>query len=108
MAAGQTTAQTDAMRQAAVHVDNAGQSIATIRNQVQEAVAATAGGYQSDAATLFRSVMDQWSTDFGQIIQGLETIRENLVGTTANYQGVMDLDTESANQIASLLNGTGV
>jgi WXG100 family type VII secretion target len=105
---GQTTAQTAAMTQAAVHVDNAGQAIATIRNQVNDAVAATSGGYVSDAATLFRNVMEQWSADFGQIIQGLETIREKLVGTTKNYQGAMDSDSTSANQIAALLNGTDV
>jgi WXG100 family type VII secretion target len=106
MAAGQqTTAQTDAMRQAATHVDDAGQAIATLRNQVQEAVASTAGGYDTAAATLFRGVMDQWAQDFVSIINGLETIRENLVGTTTNYQGAMDLDRESANQIAALLNG---
>ena len=105
MAAGQTTAQTDAMRQAAVHVDNAGQTITTIRNQVQEAVDATSSGYQSPAATLFRSVMGQWGQDFTNIIAGLETIRESLVGTTTNYQGAMDLEHESANQIAALLNG---
>lgn len=108
MAAGQTTAQTDAMGQAAIHVDEAGQAIATIRNQVQQAVDATAGSYQSEAASLFRSVMDQWAQDFGTIIGGLETIRQNLVGTTANYQGAMDLDQESVSQIASLLNGTSV
>jgi len=101
----QTTAQTDAMRQAATHVDEAGQGVATLRNQVQEAVDATAGGYQSPAATLFRGVMSQWAQDFSTIISGLETIRENLVGTTTNYQGAMDFDHQSANQIAALLNG---
>ena len=108
MAAQQTTAQTEAMRQAATHVDNAGQAIATLRNQVQEAVDATAAGYQTDAATLFRNVMSQWAQDFVTIINGLETIRENLVGSTANYQGAMDYDRQSANQIATLLNGSDV
>jgi len=106
--ANQTTAQTAAMSQAAVHVDNAGQAIATIRNQVADAVAATSGGYVSDAATLFRNVMDQWGADFNQIIQGLETIREKLVGTTKNYQGAMDIDHMSVNQVAALLNGSDV
>lgn len=101
----QTTAQTQAMTRAAQHVDGAGQAIATIRNQVSDAVAATAGGYQTSAATLFRSVMDQWATDFTSIINGLETIRTALVGTAQNYQGAMNLDHESANQIAALLNG---
>lgn len=108
MASQQTTAQTQAMSQAAQHVDNAGQAITTIRNQVSDAVAATAGGYQTAAATLFRGVMDQWGQDFVSIINGLETIREALVGTAQNYQGAMNLDHESANQIAALLNGDGV
>jgi WXG100 family type VII secretion target len=107
MASQQATAQTDAMRQAATHVDDAGQAIATLRNQVQEAVDSTAAGYQSAAATLFRGVMGQWAQDFASIISGLETIRENLVGTTTNYQGAMDIDQQSANQIAALLNGKG-
>lgn len=101
----QTTAQTQAMQQAAQHVDDAGQAIATIRNQVADAVAATAGGYQSSAATLFRGVMDQWGQDFTAIINGLESIRTALTGTAQNYQGAMNLDHESANQIAALLNG---
>ncbi len=104
----QTTAQTQAMTLASQHVDNAGQAIATIRNQVADAVQATAGGYQTSAATLFRGVMDQWAQDFQNIINGLETIREALVGTARNYQGAMNLDHESANQIASLLNGNDV
>lgn len=104
----QTTAQTQAMSLAAQHVDNAGQAIAAIRNQVSDAVAATAGGYDTAAATLFRGVMDQWSTDFVSIINGLDSIREALVGTAKNYQGAMNLDHESANQIAALLNGGDV
>jgi len=104
----QTSAQTQAMSLAAGHVDNAGQAIATIRNQVADAVAATAGGYESPGATLFRNVMDQWGQDFAQIINGLETIREALVGTARNYQGAMSTDGESVNQIAALLNGSDV
>lgn len=103
-----STAQTDAMTKAAVHVDNAGQAIATIRNQVTDAVGATSAGYVSEAATVFRDVMDQWSRDFGAIISGLEGIREKLTGTTRNYQGAMSIDHESANQIAALLNGRDV
>jgi WXG100 family type VII secretion target len=106
--AAETTAQTAAMAQAAIHVDNAGQAIATIRNQVADAVGATSGGYVTEAATLFRNVMDQWGQDFGTIIAGLESIKEKLTGTTANYKGAMDIDSQSANQIAALLNGNDV
>jgi WXG100 family type VII secretion target len=101
----QTTAQTQAMTQAAQLVADAGQAIATIRNQVADAVAATSAGYQSPAATLFRGVMDQWGQDFQSIINGLDTIGQALTGTAQNYQGAMNLDHESANQIAALLNG---
>ncbi|MDQ2876404.1 MAG: WXG100 family type VII secretion target [Actinomycetota bacterium] len=103
----QTTAETSAMTLASTHVDNAGQAIATLRNQVQAAVDATTSGYVSPAATVFRGVMAQWGQDFTTIINGLETIRTSLVGTTKNYQGAMNLEGESANQIASLLNGGG-
>jgi WXG100 family type VII secretion target len=108
MPSQQASAQTPAMKLAVQHIDNAGQSIATIRNQVNDAVGATAGGYQTSAATLFRSVMDQWGQDFLAIKNGLDTIREALAGTAQNYEGAMNLDHESANQIAALLNGTDV
>ena len=101
----QTTAQSQAMGVAAQHVQDAGQAIATIRNQVADAVAATTGGYQTSAATLFRGVMDQWGQDFTTIINGLQTIGEALTGTAQNYQGAMNIDQDSANQIAALLNG---
>jgi WXG100 family type VII secretion target len=104
----QTTAQTQAMTLAAQHVDDASQAIHTIINQVSDAVAATAGGYQTAAATLFRDVMGQWSQDFTAIINGLDTIGEALAGTSRNYQSAMNLDQESANQIAALLNGSDV
>lgn len=109
MAGGQqTSAQTQAMALAAQHVDNAGQAISTIRNQVIEASAQTAGGYISPGATMFRNVMDQWGQDFVSITNGLNTIREALTGTARNYQGAMSTDGESVNQIASLLNGGGM
>ncbi len=108
MAGTQATAQTTAMAQAAVHVDHAGQAIATIRNQVTDAVEATTGGYVTEAGTLFRNVMGQWGQDFNTIITGLETIHQKLTGTTVNYKGAMDIDGESVNQIAALLNATDI
>ena len=104
----QATAESQAMTLAATHVEHAGQAIATIRNQVNDAISATAAGYQTPAATLFRSVMDQWGQDFLSIINGLDAIREALGTTAQNYTGAMNLDHESANQIANLLNGTDV
>lgn len=101
----QTTAETAAMTQASTQVDTARQSIAMFNAQVQAAVAATAGGYDSSAATVFRSVMGQWGDDVTKIIDGLNTIYENLGGTAKNYQGAMNLEGDSANQIAALLNG---
>ena len=102
-----TTAQLAAMSQASAHVDNASQAITGFRGQVADIVAGTTAGYVTDAANVFRGVMDQWHSDLGVIIQGLETIRGNLTGTSANYQGAMDADSHSANQIAALLNGGG-
>ena len=101
-------AQTDALKLAAAHVDNAAQAIMIIRNQVQDAVNATTGGYQSPAATVFQQVMAKWHDDFGVIINGLDVIKTNLSGTATNYQSTMDADKMSANQIAALLNGTDV
>lgn len=100
-----TSAQTDLMAKAAVDVDNAGQVLAGIQGRVQQAVAATSGGYQSQAASLFRSVMDQWNGDFGTIISGLERIHEALTQTQRQYVASADQDRQSVNQIASLLNG---
>jgi WXG100 family type VII secretion target len=101
----QASAQTQSMLQAAQHVADAGNAIATIRNQVADAVGATTSGYQSPAADLFRSVMLQWHDDFRAIMTGLDNIGTALTGTAQNYQGAMNLDHESANQIAALLNG---
>lgn len=105
--AGGTSAQVAAMAEAARHVDTAGQDLATIRGNIQQAVSATSGGYTSAAADLFRSTMDQWSGDFAKIIEGLERIRVSLVGTQQNYQATMEQERQSANLIASVLNGGG-
>lgn len=105
--AGETSAQVTAMNEAARHVDNAGQALATIRGNIQQAIASTASGYNSAAATLFRSTMDEWGNDFQKIIGGLERIREALTHTTKHYEATMEQERQSANQIAALLNGGG-
>ena len=103
-----TSAQVEAMAQAAQHVDNAGQDLANIQGRIQQAVANTSAGYVSDAATLFRNVMDQWNGDFAKIINGLDQIRTALTGTQKHYEAGMEQERASVNQIAALLNGTDV
>jgi WXG100 family type VII secretion target len=108
MAASQhTSAHTHAMAQAAFHVGNAHEAITGLKNQVAGTVAATSAGYVSEAATLFRSVMEQWDQDFNTILAGLRTMGEKLTGSSQHYGGAMDADHQSANQIAALLNGPG-
>ncbi|GIH18844.1 WXG100 family type VII secretion target [Rugosimonospora africana] len=105
--AGETSAQTSAMAEASRHVDNAGQALATIRGNIQQSIAATSSGYTSAAATLFRNTMTEWDGDFQKIIGGLERIREALTHTAKQYEATMEQERQSANQIASLLNGGG-
>jgi WXG100 family type VII secretion target len=108
MAASQhTSAQTHAMAQAAFHVGNAHEAITGVKNQVAGTVAGTSAAYVSEAATLFRSVMEQWDQDFNTILAGLRTMGEKLTGTAHHYGGAMDHDHQSANQIAAALNGNG-
>jgi WXG100 family type VII secretion target len=104
MAAG-TSTQVDAMATAAGHIDTAGQALAGIQGRVQQTVAATSAGYVSDAATLFRGVMDQWNADFAKITGGLERIQTALKSNQKQYEASMDQERASANQIAALLNG---
>lgn len=108
MAASQhTSAQTHAMAQAAFHVGNAHDAITGVKNQVVSTVAATSTGYVSEAATMFRNVMEQWDQDFTTILEALRTMGEKLTGTSQHYGGAMDVDVQSANQIAAALNGPG-
>jgi WXG100 family type VII secretion target len=93
------------MATAARHVDTAGQALANIQNRVQQAVNSTSAGYSSDAASLFRNVMGQWHQDFTKIIGGLERIQTSLTGTQKQYEGTMQQERASANQVAALLNG---
>ncbi len=51
--------------------------------------------------------MEQWHTDFTSILQGLEQIRVALVGTRKTIETGIEQDRQSANQIASMLNGGG-
>jgi len=104
MAAQRTAAQTHAMAQAAHHVANAHEAITGLKNQVATTVSGTSAGYVSEAATLFRSVMEQWDSDFNTILAGLRTMGEKLTGTAQHYGGAMDHDVQSANQIAAALN----
>lgn len=106
MAASQhTSAQTHAMAQAAFHVANAHDAITGVKNQVASTVAGTSTGYVSEAATLFRNVMEQWDQDFTTILEALRTMGEKLTGTAQHYGGAMEHDHHSANQIAAVLNG---
>lgn len=108
MAASQhTSAQTHAMAQAAFHVGNAHEAITGLKNQAASTVAGTSAAYVSEAATLFRNVMEQWDQDFNTILGGLRAMGEKLTGTAQHYGGAMDSDHQSANQIAALLNGSG-
>jgi WXG100 family type VII secretion target len=106
--AGETSAQIAAMAEAAGHVDNAGQALATIRGTVAQAVAATASGYNSPAAVMFRNTMDQWHGDFQKIIAGLERMHQALTHTTRHYEATLEQERNSANEIAALLNGGGI
>jgi WXG100 family type VII secretion target len=99
------SAELAAMARSARYVDEAGQTLAGIRGRVQQAVAATAGGYVSEAATLFRSVMNSWDQDFNKIVAGLDRIHVSLTQTHANYTASVQQDRASVNQVAALLNG---
>jgi WXG100 family type VII secretion target len=99
------SAELTAMAQSARYVDEAGQTLAAIRGRVQQAVAATSGGYVSEAATLFRTVMNSWNDDFNKIVAGLDQIHVALTRTHANYTASVQQDRASVNQVAALLNG---
>jgi WXG100 family type VII secretion target len=99
------SAELSAMAQSARYVDETGQVLAAIRGRVQQAVAATSGGYVSDAATLFRNVMNSWDADFQKIMAGLDQIHVALTRTHAGYTASVEQDRASVNQVAALLNG---
>jgi uncharacterized protein YukE len=99
------SAELAAMAHSARYVEEATQMLAAIRGRVQQAVAATTGGYVSEAATLFRGVMNSWDQDFNKIIAGLDQIHLALAHTHANYTASVQQDRASVNQVAALLNG---
>ena len=100
-----TAAQITHMREAAVHVDKAGEILVGLRGHVNRAVNETRGGYDSPAANLFRSIMEQWDVDFGNILSGLSSIGQSLTQTAHNFVDTMDQERSSVNQIAAVLNG---
>jgi WXG100 family type VII secretion target len=101
-----TSAETDAMGEAATHVDGAGKTLSIIRNNIDNALLATEGHWVSPAAALFRSVMAQWSGDFNTIINDLQDIHFKLVKNRTSYDSSMDFESAGVNQISALLNGT--
>jgi WXG100 family type VII secretion target len=108
MAAEETAGDVQAMSDAARHVNNAGHALATIRGNIQAAVDATAGGYNSPGARLFREVMAQWHDDFAKIISGLEKIETALTHNQSHYVATLDDEMHSAGTIAAILNGDTV
>lgn len=100
-----TSAQVGSMAASARHVEGAGQNLASIRGRVQQTVAATQAGYVSEAAGLFRGVMEQWDQDFAKILGGLERIQAALTSNQKQYEASMQQERASVNQIAALLNG---
>jgi hypothetical protein len=95
------------MGEASRHLDQAQDALTAIRLAVAQSVAATASGYTSEAATLFRSTMDQWGAEFNKIIGGLERMRGSLNSNRLQYEATLDQERQSVNQIAAQLNGNG-
>jgi len=106
MAQPLTQAQTIAMGQAAVHVDNAGQELAGLRTAVETAVSGSTAGWQTSAADTYRGLMNNWIDEFTKIINDLQTIHEKLVGTQTQYAGAMTAEQDGVSRLAALLSNT--
>ena len=104
---GEVQTKTSVLAEVARHVDNAGQILANIRGNVQQAVGSTTGGYNSPAATLFRQTMADWDGDFKAILDSLQNIHEKLTHNQKHYEATAETERQSANQIAALLNNKG-
>jgi WXG100 family type VII secretion target len=103
-----TSAQVEKMAEAARHVDNAGQALAIIRGTIRQSVDNTRQGYRSPAADLFRDTMGGWDSEFQKLIDGLDRIHFALTQTHRHYQATLEEEINSANEIATLLNGGGI
>lgn len=91
------------MAQAATYVDDARSQLETLRTAVAATIVGSGGGWNTDAATAFRTLMDQWNTDCSVIVRTLDETREKLVGTRTNLSSAMDTEATGVTQITSIL-----
>jgi hypothetical protein len=98
MATG-TSVQMQALAHSINLVDGVTQQLGVVPNRVQGIVTNTLGGYQSEGATIWGGVMEEWNVHFGKVVHGLAYIRDTMAKNHRDYGGVIEQDRASANTV---------
>lgn len=93
------------MAQAAQRVESAAQDLRKIRGDLSSEQQQLQGQWIGEASSTFTKVYTEFDGELGKVLQALETLHEKMTQAKINYEASEQQQTESVNQINSLLNG---
>lgn len=105
MAAGESSVNRASMATAAQQVESAVSVIRGLQSNMTGYSAQLQSGWQGQAATAFTNTYEAFSADFSKVLNALQTIQENLVGTQSTYTTTEETNTGAVNRVAGMLGG---
>ena len=102
--AGESAVDRAAMAQAAVQVEDALGQIRSQQSTLAGYHSTLMGGWVGDAANAFTNAYTAFNEDFSKVINALNGIHENLIGTRARYEANEQAQTAVANRVAGQIN----
>ncbi|KAB2347830.1 WXG100 family type VII secretion target [Actinomadura rudentiformis] len=92
------------MAQAAQRVESAAQDFHKMRGDLSSEQQQLQAKWIGEASTAFTKVYNEFDGELGKVIQALETLHEKMTQAKINYEASEQQQTESVNQLNSLLN----
>lgn len=103
--AGVSAHDSQLMAQAANQVNSAVDQIRSLQNNLSSAHDSMMGGWTGAAASTFTNAYVVFNGDFTKVITALENLGQKLRQSSVNYTTIEDANKQSANKIASALQG---
>lgn len=103
--AQQTSADRAAMAQGAADVAAASDTTRQLKGKLAgEMNTLVSSGWQGNAATVFGRVFNDFDRQFGRVLDALDDIHENLVGSRITFEQTEADQQQTVNQLDGLLN----
>jgi WXG100 family type VII secretion target len=93
------------MATAAQQVESAVTTIRGLQSSMNSYASQIQAGWQGQASSAFSNTYEAFGADFSKVLNALQTIHENLVGTDATYTTTEETNVGQVNRVAGLLGG---